>query len=98
MGEQHADHLLSVLCEYYVVDKNAEDSKYCGITIDWDYDKHKVHLLMPTFRKRYKDLDTIQQKGQISRRNNVPIYGSKVQYAKKLNKLPRIGPQDKLFI
>ena len=38
VGEEHANHLLAVLRKYYVVDKNAEGSKYCGITLDWDYE------------------------------------------------------------
>ena len=36
VGEEHANHLLAVLRKFYVVDKNAEGSKYCGITLDRD--------------------------------------------------------------
>ena len=34
VGEEHANHLLDVLRKFYVVDKNEEDSKYCGIILD----------------------------------------------------------------
>ena len=100
VGEEHANHLLSVLRKYYVVDKNAEGSEYCGIALDWDYENQKVHLSMPgycpetlqCFRHncaRYTD----QPHEHIT-----PMYGRKIHYAKKLDKLPNIGPEDKHFI
>ena len=49
VGEQHANHLLQALSKYYVVDKNEKGDKYCGITLDWDYRKKKVHLSMPWY-------------------------------------------------
>ena len=49
VGEQHANHLLAVLHKDCVVDKNIKGNKYCGVTIDWDYDKGKVHLSMPEY-------------------------------------------------
>ena len=47
VGEEHAEHLLTALRKDYVVDKNKKGDKYCGITIDWDCGKGKVHLSMP---------------------------------------------------
>ena len=38
VGEEHANHLLSVLRKYYTVDKNEKGDKYCRITLDWDYE------------------------------------------------------------
>ena len=49
VGKEHADHLISILEESYVVDKDWEGKKYCGISFDWDYDKRKVHLSMPGY-------------------------------------------------
>ena len=49
VGEEHANHLLSVLRKYYVVDKHAEGNKYCGITLDSDNENRKVHLSMPGY-------------------------------------------------
>ena len=37
VGEEHANHLISVLSEHYVVKKDWKGEKYCGITLDWDY-------------------------------------------------------------
>ena len=44
VGEQYANHLLTVLHTFYVVDKNEKGDKYCGITINWNYDKQKGHF------------------------------------------------------
>ena len=100
VGEEHANHLLAVLRKYYVVDKNEEGSKYCGITLDWDYVKRKVHLSMPGYcaealqRFRHDCARSTDQPHE----HSVPMYGRKIQYAKKLDESPRIGPKDKLFI
>ena len=49
VGDEHAEHLLIVLREFYDVDKNDKGDKYCGITLDWDYKQRKVHLSMPGY-------------------------------------------------
>ena len=49
VGDQHAQHLLTVLREFYVVDENEKGDRYCGITLDWDYKKRKAHLSMPGY-------------------------------------------------
>jgi hypothetical protein len=46
IGEQYANHLISVLEEFYEIEKYWTGQKYCGITLDWDYDRQKVHLSM----------------------------------------------------
>ena len=100
IGEKHANHLLSVLREFYVVDKNEKGSKYCGITLDWDYQKRKVHLSMPGYSnealQRFRH-DSAKRNDQ-PHEHSVPAYGARVQYAKKLDESPVIGPADKLFI
>ena len=100
VGEEHADHLLSVLREFYVVDKNAEGSKYCGITIYWDYVKRKVHLSMPGYSaealQRFRH-DCSQFNDQ-PHEHSIPMYGRKIQYAKKLDESPRLTQEDTRFI
>ena len=49
VGKEHADHLIRVLKEHYVVEKDWLGKKYCGITIDWDHNRRKVHLPMPGY-------------------------------------------------
>ena len=42
VGKEHADHLIGVLEGFYVVDKDWEGKKYCGIILDWDYYNESV--------------------------------------------------------
>ena len=100
VGEKHAEHLLKVLREFYVVDKNEKGDKYCGITLDWDYVKRKVHLSMAGYcsealqRFRHAAGKVQDQPHQ----HSIPMYGSTIQYAKKLDDSPKLDKEDKLFI
>ena len=100
VGEKHAEHLLKVLCELYVVDKNEKGDKYCGITLDWDYVKRKVHLSMAGYcsealqRFRHAAGKVQDQPHQ----HSIPMYGTTIQYAKKLDDSPKLDKEDKLFI
>ena len=49
VGEEHARHLRSVLEADYQVETDRKGKKYVGLTLDWDYERHKVHLLMPGY-------------------------------------------------
>jgi hypothetical protein len=102
VGEEHANHLLSVLKEHYVVDEHWEDSqKYCGITMDWDYVRREVHLSMPGYcieaLQRFRHECSSRPMDQ-PHKHVVPTYGAKVQYAKGKDMSPKLGPTDKLFI
>ena len=46
VGNGHAQHLVDVLQKFYVVNKDCHGKKYCGINLDWDYDRQEVHLSM----------------------------------------------------
>ena len=39
VGEEHANHLINILKQHYVVDQDWEGKKYYGIDLDWDYEK-----------------------------------------------------------
>ena len=47
VGKEHADNLIKILEENYVVDKDWEGKKYCGISLDFEYTKRQVLLSMP---------------------------------------------------
>jgi hypothetical protein len=47
--EEHAEHLLKMVQKYYKCLFNAEGERYCKLTIKWDYNGKKVHLLMPEY-------------------------------------------------
>ena len=98
---QYADYLLTVLRKFYVVNKNEKGDKYCGITLDWDYDMRKVHLSMPGYcsevLQRFRH-DATDKKQDQPHQYSIPMYRATIQYAKKLDDSPILNKQDKLFI
>ena len=49
IGKEHVMHLIKVLKEHYEVEEDWEGKQYLGITLDWDYKNHEVHLSMPEY-------------------------------------------------
>ena len=49
VGKEHVNHLIRVLEEFYEAEKDWKGKRYFGITLDWDYDQQKVHLLVPGY-------------------------------------------------
>jgi hypothetical protein len=52
VGKEHALHLQRVLEEHYKVSADWTGNRYIGITMDWDYDRRKVHLSMPGYKDK----------------------------------------------
>jgi hypothetical protein len=44
VGEEHAEHLIKTVQQYYKCLFDTEGERYCGLTIKWDYVSKKVHL------------------------------------------------------
>ena len=100
VGKEHADHLIGVLIEFYVVDKDWEGKKYCGIILDWDYIKQQVHLSMPGYydegltrfqHELQKIMDQLHE-------HVVPVYSATIQYTKNVDTPTKLGPVDTKFI
>ena len=89
-----------VLTEHYVVEKDWKGEKYCGITLDWDFVRRKVHLSMPGYCSKaltrfcHKTSKLLDQPHQ----HAVLVYGAKIQYAKEADKAALLDPVDKTFI
>ncbi len=49
VGEEHAQHLVSVLRQHYDISTDWKGEKYIGLTLDWDYERREVHLSMPGY-------------------------------------------------
>ena len=52
VDKKHDNNLINVLKKHYTVTEDCEGEKYGGITLDWDYTKRQVHLLMPEYVKK----------------------------------------------
>eukprot|EP00804_Cyclotella_cryptica_P009376 CCRYP_018078-RH/>CCRYP_018078-RH protein AED:0.35 eAED:0.35 QI:0/0/0/1/0/0/2/0/435 len=87
VGDEHPQHLLTVLQEHY--------------SVNWDYDKRRVHLSMPGYVK--KALRQFQhptpQTPQHAPFPAMPIkYGARTQYAKAPSTAALLDPKGKKFI
>jgi hypothetical protein len=50
VGKQHADHLIAALKQdYEAVTIDWKGNLFCGVTLEWDYDKRTVDLSMPGY-------------------------------------------------
>ena len=52
VGEEHFKHLINALREHYDVTIDKEGKLYCGITLEWDYDKRTLDISMPGYVKK----------------------------------------------
>jgi hypothetical protein len=52
VGKQHAEHLITCLKEKYKLTKDWSGELYCGIELDWNYDKHTLLMSMPGYMKK----------------------------------------------
>ena len=101
VGKQNADHLVSVLQEHYAIDIDWEGTRYIGLTLDWDYSHHKVHLSMPGYidkallRFAHEPPSKPQHQPHPSADKK---YGETVQYAKALDNSPLLPPDRKTYI
>ena len=101
VGKQNADHLVSVLQEHYAINIDWDGTRYIGLTLDWDYSHHKVHLFMPGYienallRFAHEPLSKPQHQPHPSADKK---YGETVQYAKALDNSPLLPPDGKTYI
>ena len=52
VGQEHAEHLLTKINEHYDTSHEWEGERNIGLTIDWDYPQHMVHISMPNYCKK----------------------------------------------
>jgi hypothetical protein len=71
------DHLISILKKSYDITEDWTGSKYIGLTLDWDYNRGKVHLSMPGYID--KALERFDHKAPSTPQNS-PYPHTKPQY------------------
>ena len=52
VGKEHAEHLLKVLNKHYKTAVDWDGSLYCGITLQWNYEKRYLDISMPGYVKK----------------------------------------------
>jgi hypothetical protein len=100
VSEKHANHLKRALEEHYKLTCDWARTQYIGITLDWNYTNHQVHLSMPNYvMKALKQFQHIAKKHQYAPYPCIPIqYGTKKQYATQELKAPLLDNKAKQFI
>ena len=91
------DHLLSALRQQYEITHDATGAIYCGLTLEWNYDKKFVDISMPGYVTRclQRFHHPPPSKPQHSpHRWEEPNYGQKVQYAPIDSNLPPLPPAE----
>ena len=86
VGKEHAQHLIDTLASFYEITVDWEATKYCGITLEWDYDNRTVDLSMPGYiADALHHFQHAPSKLQLHAPSkwNPPNYGSKVQLTKE---------------
>eukprot|EP00804_Cyclotella_cryptica_P011793 CCRYP_011361-RA/>CCRYP_011361-RA protein AED:0.17 eAED:0.11 QI:0/0/0/0.8/0.25/0.2/5/0/1137 len=49
VGKQHAQHLIDTLKQHYMLAEDWAGDLYCGIKLDWDYDKRTLIISLPGY-------------------------------------------------
>ena len=97
VGRQHAEHLLSALRDLYEVTEDPTGSKYCGLTIKWNYKRRWVEISMPEYIPAL--LHKFRHRPP-KRRQDAPhdwpvhSYSQKVQYANAPDNSPVLSPSE----
>ena len=79
-----AYHLIQALKKLYTISIDWTGSLYCGLTINWDYDKRICDISMPTYIKEalHKFQHPAPSRPQDAPHAwNQPVYGAAVQYS-----------------
>ena len=84
-GQEHIEHVSSVLRRHYKISDDKHGKKYCGLTLDWDYEGRKVHFSMHDYVEKALNpfKHTMPKRLQSQPHQHVlPDDGAKIQYTK----------------
>jgi len=101
VNKADVEHLMGVLKQDYEIDTDWEGTRYLGLTLDWDYIKHEVHLSMPGYienaliRFGHEPPDKPQLQPYP---HTIPTYGTTIQYAKAADTSPAATKAEEKYI
>ena len=96
-----ADHLIAALTQHYQVRLNWTGSRYCGLTLDWDYVARTCDVSMPGYIERA--LQRFQHLAPLKPEHaphpwQQPNYGTKTQFVLPPDTTTALDAADKLRI
>ena len=85
-GKKNAQRLFDALRNYYTISVDWSGSQYCGLTLDWQYEKRYVDLSVPDYIPKLLQKHNYSPKCQRDAPHEwtPPAYGARVQYAKDM--------------
>jgi hypothetical protein len=98
---EHTNHLAKILDEHYKCSIDCDGNQYLGMTMDWDYNGHKVHVSMLNYVP--KALTRFQHRAPKKPQHQPyphirPNYGAKAQYTEDTDTSALLPNKDKKFI
>jgi hypothetical protein len=96
-NKRDADRLMSTLQQLYKVSTNWEGQRYCGLTLEWDYDKCTCDISMPGYIERALQRFTHPPPTRPQHSLHAwtkPDYGAKMQYGIPSDESPPLDAAD----
>jgi hypothetical protein len=96
-NQDDADHLLHTLEKLYTVSTDWTGSKYCGMTLTWDYKNRTCDISMPGYIDRALHRFSHPQPSRPQHAPHAwqrPIYGARTQYATDEDTSPLLSSTD----
>ena len=100
-NEDVKHHLLNTLRDHYKITVDDEGRHYCGLTIDWFYDKGYVDIGMPGYSAKVRERlghPPPSKPQYASHQSYKPTYGQKTQLTRDPDTSPLLGKKDTTFI
>jgi hypothetical protein len=97
VGREHAEHLMECIKHNYNISSDWNDSVYCSLALEWDYNKCTVYLSMPGYIKAalHKYQHAAPARSEHAPHTwNPPIYGAKTQYVEDETSSPALSNKD----
>ena len=98
---EDVDHLLATLTQSYAVSLDWTGSRYCGLTLQWDYANRTCDMSMPGYiertLQRFKHIASPQAE-HAPHPWQRPTYGAKTQFAAMPDDSPSLDAADKTRI
>ena len=96
-SQKDTDHLLNALQSSYKISVDLTGSNYCGLRLDWNYEKGFIDISMPGYIKKllHKLQHVTRKQPQYAPHQwTLPAYGKKRQFAKVAPQLPTLNKKE----
>jgi Reverse transcriptase (RNA-dependent DNA polymerase) len=93
INDDDLQHLIGALKAKYKISEDMSGTKYCGMTIKWDYEKRTVDLSMPGYIERALERfghEAPAKHQPAPQPYTEPEYGAKIQYAQAPDNSPAL--------